>query len=95
MSRRVSALVGTGLIALGLMGFGFLGVVTPAAAQGTGGETHERMHEMMDAMHGPGTGERMHQVAGAEEMMEACAAMMEMMDPGMMGRGMMDRMMGR
>jgi predicted metal-dependent peptidase len=64
--------------------------------------THELMHQMMDAMHGAGTSDRMHEAMGADadRMIDQCVAMMNMM--GMMGgqrggsmRDMMDRMMGR
>ena len=59
--------------------------------------SHEDMHRMMDAVHGDGTSQRMHETMGpdAEEMMDQCAAMMAMMQemqstmpgngPGMMG----------
>jgi hypothetical protein len=58
------------------------------------GPTHERMHEMMDTMHGEGFSERMHQaMPNSEEMMEECARHMEDMPDGHMmgmmgGRGM-------
>jgi hypothetical protein len=65
-------------------------------------ETHQRMHEMMDSMHGEGFSERMHEaMPESEEMMERCASMMDMMEnmEGMMNGmgGMMgnDGMMGR
>jgi len=56
------------------------------------------MHQMVDAMHGEGASERMHQ-AMAEEgegMMAQCVAMMNMMSPmrGMMGDEAMPGMMG-
>ena len=68
---------------------------TPASGQAT---THDQMDAMMDAMHGAGTSDRMHQAMGpaGEQLMEQCAAMMGggMMDGGMMGMmmggGMMD-----
>lgn len=51
--------------------------------------THEDMHRMMDAMHGEGTSERMHNAMGAdaERLMAQCASMMTMMQQmqGMMG----------
>ena len=54
--------------------------------------THEGMHQMMDAMYGEGTSQRMHESMGAEgeRMMDQCVAMMNMMQmmwgrPGMMG----------
>jgi hypothetical protein len=52
--------------------------------------THEQMHQMMDAMHGAGASERMHQAMGegAEQMMDQCTTMMNMMQmmPGMMNQ---------
>lgn len=57
----------------------------PAAPQQV---THDQMHQMMDAMHGDGTSDRMHQVMGAEAdaMIDQCAMMMSMMSGmGMMG----------
>lgn len=55
----------------------------------TGPVTHEQMEQMMDAMHGAGTSQRMHEAMGpqAEQMMDQCVAMMNMMmgSPGMMG----------
>ncbi len=55
-----------------------------------GAHGHEQMHQMMDAMHGEGASERMHQAMGpdAERMMDQCAGMMGMMQGG---RGMMGR----
>jgi hypothetical protein len=54
------------------------------------GQTHQRMHEMMDSMMGEGSSDRMHQsMPGSEEMMEQCAKHME----GMGGSGM-EGMMG-
>ncbi len=53
----------------------------PALAS-PGPGSHETMHRMMDAMHGPGTAARMHRVQGAEQMMDACAAMIEMIVAG-------------
>lgn len=70
----------------------------PADQQSEGAMTHEQMHQMMDAMHGEGASERMHQAMGddAERMMEQCVAMMNMMSgrPGMMGDDAMQDMMG-
>jgi hypothetical protein len=68
-----------------------------------GANTHAQMHQMMDAMHGAGTSDRMHEAMGAdaERMIDQCVAMMSMMS-GMMGgqngrsmQDMMDRMIGR
>jgi uncharacterized membrane protein len=73
---------------------------TPAMAFTTasqGQPSHEDMHRMMDAVHGEGASQRMHESMGpnAEEMMDQCAAMMTMMPetqnmmpgsgPGMLG----------
>lgn len=95
--------------------FGFLLVVLatspllaqeePAVPPG-GAITHQQMDEMMDAMHGEGASQRMHDEMGpeGEAWMDRCAAMMGMMMDmrGMMGEGgapgmqdMMRRMMGR
>jgi hypothetical protein len=63
------------------------------------GPIHKRMHEMMDAMHGEGFSERMHQaMPGSEEMMEECVRHVEDMPDGhmmgmMMGGGGMHKMM--
>jgi hypothetical protein len=72
--------------------------VPPVQAQeGQGQErkpskTHQQMHEMMDAMHGEGTSQRMHEaMPGSEKMMENCASMMDRM--GNM-EGMMNGMSG-
>jgi hypothetical protein len=60
------------------------------------------MHRMMDAVHGEGTSQRMHEAMGpdAEKMMDQCAAMMPGSGTGMMGgqngdamRDMMQSMM--
>lgn len=87
-SRRLRAATGAALVALGLGG-----VVTFAptsfAAEGDTGSSHEVMHQMMDAMHGEGTAERMHAVDGGEQMMDDCAEMMGTTSSmgSMMGRG--------
>ncbi len=83
---------------------------TPGAAGGSddmdmmsADDLQEAMHRMMDAMHGAGTTERMHEAMGpeGEELMARCAAMMGMMmgmmgddTPGMMGGGDMMGGMG-
>lgn len=63
--------------------------------------THERMHQMMDAMHGLGASDRMHEAMGpeGEMMMDQCVGMMNMMGmmqggEGMMGGSGMQGMMG-
>ena len=92
MSRRAQIVLGAALTIVGLAGTLALGPATPVNAQteGSPAEIHETMDAMMDAMHGSGTTERMHQVPGAEEMMDQCATMMAAMGGGMMGGGMMD-----
>ena len=75
----------------------------PAEPQSQGAATHEQMHQMMDAMHGEGASERMHEAMGedGERMMDQCVAMMNMMDMMRSMGGddamadMMRRMMGR
>jgi hypothetical protein len=58
------------------------------------GQTHQRMHEMMDSMMGEGFSDRMHQsMPGSEEMMEQCAKHMEGRGGSGMG-GMMGMMSG-
>jgi hypothetical protein len=48
--------------------------------QGEISETHRQMHEMMDAMMGEGSSERMHKtMPTSEAMMEQCASMTDMM----------------
>lgn len=83
---------------------GVLRAQVPPGQPGSGPSraiTHEDMHRMMDAMHGAGFSERVHQaMPGTEEMMDRCVALMNAMPmPRMMGGGsmpnMMDRMMGR
>ena len=61
----------------------------PPGGTPTPGEMHETMHRMMDAVHGAGTSDRMHEAMGpdGERLMEQCSAMMAMM-------GMMAQMMG-
>lgn len=92
--RRLRGLAGAAMATVGLAGLS-LTLASPAGARSDAGtETHETMHQMMDAMHGEGTAERMHQMEGAEQMMDDCAAMMDSMSSmrGMMGNG---GMMGR
>lgn len=60
--------------------------------------THDEMHRMIDAMHGEGASERMHEaMPGSEEMMDQCAAMMAMMghQQNQSMPDMMQRMIGR
>ncbi|MDP8959189.1 MAG: hypothetical protein M3N51_08335 [Actinomycetota bacterium] len=88
MSRGMSALLGAIVLAAGIAGLSTVSLATPAGAQVSQRDGHDLMHEMMDAMHGPEATEQMDQVPGAEEMMDQCAAVMAMMNSGMMG-GMM------
>jgi hypothetical protein len=70
----------------------------PTEQQTEGAMTHEQMHQMMDAMHGEGASERMHEAMGedAERMMDQCVAMMTMSTGGNESMpDMMRRMMGR
>ncbi len=99
--RWLQGLAGAVLIAAGLSGLSWTWQATPVYAQRPERGSHQTMHEMMDAMHGRGTAERMHAVEGADEMMDACASMLDAMGgaPGtgsMMRGGMssMDSMMG-
>lgn len=66
--------------------------------------THEQMDQMMDAMHGPGTSQRMHEAMGpdAERLMDQCVSTMSTMQQmsgmmssmgGMMGSGGMPGVM--
>ena len=85
--RRIQAVAGAALIAIGVTGLGIT-LAPSAGADANSGSRHGTMHEMMDAMHGAGTAERMHDVEGGEQMMAECASMMEMMSSmgSMMGR---------
>ena len=94
--------VATALVALGFTtGLLFAQTTQPVSPAPVSGAafTHDQMHEMMDAMHGEGASDRMHEAMGAdgEAMMDQCAAMMNMM--GMMmnmmqgTQGMMGGMM--
>jgi NAD(P)H-hydrate repair Nnr-like enzyme with NAD(P)H-hydrate epimerase domain len=60
----------------------------PASSQPA---THEPVHQMLDAMFGPGTSERLHAALGAdaERLMDECMAMMAAMQQ-MHGAGMTD-----
>ena len=103
MTRRAQAALVGATAAVLVLAFtaGVLVAQTPPMQPGPGSGgtiTHEQMHQMMDAMHGEGFSERMHQaVPGSEEMMEQCVAMMTMMGQmgGMMGGSGMPGMMGR
>lgn len=86
MKTRTLALIGGALVGLGLFGLTTMPLFaqTPPAMP-----THEQMHQMMDAVHGEGASQRMHEAMGpeAEQLMDQCVAMMGMMQsmPGMMG----------
>lgn len=88
MTRAVKATMGAVLVAVGLLG-AVLFSPWSAVASPAGAPTHEAMRRMMDQMHGPGAAEQMHRVAGAEDMMARCSAMMDSMGPmtGMMDGG--------
>ncbi len=102
MQRRYVLLLGSVAAVLAAVTFtaGVLVAQTPSPAPGatTGAPvTHEQMHQMMDAMHGEGFSERMHEaMPGSEELMEQCVGMMNMMGHmhGMMGGQRADPMPG-
>lgn len=77
--NRTKAGLGAALFALGVTGLAFTVTAPATATVENGQDGHNLMHEMMDAMHGEGTSERMHDVEGAEEMMETCSSMMDSM----------------
>ncbi len=93
MQRRYVLLLGgvAAVLAAVTVTAGVLVAQTPDRARSpmmSGPVTHEQMHQMMDAMHGAGFSERMHEaMPGSEELMEQCVGMMNMM-------GQMHRMMG-
>lgn len=97
LGTRAKVVAGGALASLGLVVLtaGSLFAQGPAPTQVPGGAPdHEPMHRMMDAMHGEGTSQRMHDAMGkeGEQILEQCAGMMAMMqtrDNGMMGDGMM------
>lgn len=98
--RRKAAIGGalTGLALLAVTAGSIFAQQAPEPAQTPGGmPSHEQMHQMMDAVHGEGTSERMHEAMGpdAERLMDQCVAMMSMMQQmqGMMGGGAMSGMM--
>lgn len=102
LRRWLQGTAGVALVALGSLG---LVAMLPAsvAAQQPDPDVrgHETVHEMMGLMHGEGTATRMHEIEGAEQMMDQCASMMATMDDMDMSRmgqmmrngGMMERMM--
>ena len=82
--RLLQGLAGLAIMAIGLSGLSWTWQAAPVFAQSSNRDSHATMHGMMDAMHGEGTAARMHQVDGAEEMMDTGASMMDMMG-GMSG----------
>ncbi len=78
MSRWKQGALGLALLLGGLLGLVSFGPWQAGAAEQRR-DAHETMHRMMDAMHGPGASERMHEIEGAEKMMDGCAQMMESM----------------
>ena len=87
--RLLQGVAGAAFVAVGLSGLSWTWQAAPVFAQSSDRDSHTTMHEMMDVMHGEGTGARMHKVEGTEEMMDTCASMMDTMG-GMSG---MDSMM--
>ncbi|MGH2750445.1 MAG: hypothetical protein ACRDK3_06175 [Actinomycetota bacterium] len=83
MTRRTQAILGVLLVLVGIIGVLAVGGLSAAAGERSPARDQAAMHEMVDAVHGPGTSARMHRVKGVEEMMGRCAAMMRMMDGGM------------
>jgi hypothetical protein len=96
-TRQISqAIAGVAIAALGVTGLAATWSPTSATAQSEA-DSHETMHAMMSAMHGDEAVARMHQVEGAEEMMDECAGMMGSMgnmSNMMNGRGMSNMMDG-
>ena len=96
-TRQLSqALAGVAIAALGVTGLAATWTPTSAAAQ-PGADSHGTMHAMMTAMHGEEAVAQMHEVEGAEEMMDQCAGMMDAMggmSNMMNGRGMSNMMGG-
>lgn len=78
--------LGALLVVIGLLGMLMSWPALPPMMQQPGAESelHETMGEMMDAMHGPGTADRIRQIPGGEEMMHRCASMMGSMLGAMM-----------
>lgn len=104
-TRRTAALAGAvlGLGALAATAIPSFAQQTPtpqSASQGV--PTHEQMDQMMEAMGGAGTSQRMHEAMGGgdaaagEQLMEQCVQMMGMMQQmqGMMGSSGMSAMRG-
>ena len=102
MTNRIKLTIGAGLLALGMLG----GATVPALAQsaqpkpsasaGVAVPTHQQMDQMMDAVHGAGTSQRMHQALGpnAEKTMDSMVAMMGQMQTMMNTPAMQGMMTG-
>lgn len=96
-TRRISqGLAGLAIATLGVVGLTVSWSPSPVTAQEQGADSHGTMHSMMEAMHGSDAVAQMHQVEGAEEMMDQCAGMMDAMGGMSMmnGRGMSNMMGG-
>lgn len=76
-SRIAQAATGAIMATVGVAGFA--GTVSGPAAAASTDETSHDMRRMMEAVHGEDAVERMHQVEGADEMMDQCGAMMDAM----------------
>lgn len=95
-SRSTAVLAGAvaGLALLALTTQPLFAQQTPTPAPGQA-PTHEQMDQAMDAAHGEGTSQRMHEAMGqgdaqkGEQLMQQCVDMMGMMQnmQGMMGSG--------
>lgn len=91
---KPAAIGATAGVLISLLGWGLAGVLFFApVVTATGHQppvTHEQMHQMMDAVHGAGASQRMHEAMGpeAEQLMDQCVAMMGMMQ-GMANTGQM------
>lgn len=99
MTNRIKLIAGGVVLGIALFALGLTAGTSYAqiargslAASPSETITHDQMREMMDAMHGPGTSQRMHEAMGpeAEKIMDECVAMMGMMHQmhGTMGGGM-------
>jgi len=84
------SIVGAAFVGLALLAATSSPLFAQADPAAPSAPAHDQMHQMMEAMHGEGTSERMHQAMGpdGDRMMDQCAGMMGMMQGG---RGMMGR----
>lgn len=87
-SRIVRIVGGATMVVAGFAALTVTASASASAAMPDSGRSHDAMHNMMVAMHGAGTADRMHAVDDGEQMMDDCAQMQVMM--GGMGGGMMD-----